>query len=102
MTHAAYVPNFVPSYCENMRLVPPEYYHDLEWNRDDAKVTGLIRTSNPGFGEIEGARKDFSKQLVWVCHDCYGTSKMGTLMQLFDPTWEPDDEWESLADEYSG
>jgi len=94
MTHAAYVPNYVPSYCENMRLVPPEYYHDLEWNRDDAKVTGLIRTSNPGFGEIEGSRKDYRKQLVWVCKGCYGETRdrndMGTLIQLFDPTWEPD------------
>lgn len=90
MTHAAYVPNYVPSYCENMRLVPPEYYHDLNWEREDAKVTGLIRTSNPGFGEIEGSRKDYRKQLVWVCSNCYGTSGMGTLMQLFDPTWEPD------------
>ena len=79
-----------------MRLTPPEYFHDLDekWDRDDAKVIGLIRTSNPGFGEIEGTRHDFRKQLVWVCHDCYGTSKMGTLMQLFDPTWEPD--WKDL------
>jgi len=96
MTHASYVPSYVPSYCENMRLTPPAYFHDLDekWDRDDAKVIGLIRTSNPGFGEIEGTRHDFRKQLVWVCHDCYGTSKMGTLMQLFDPTWEPD--WKDL------
>ena len=94
MTHAAYVPSYVPSYCENMRLVPPQYYHDVdtEWDREDSIVAGLIRTSNPGFGEIENV--DHRKQLVWVCRDCYGTTRdrndMGTLVQLFDPTWEPD------------
>ena len=89
MNRPAYVPSYVPAYCENMTMTPPAYYHNLEWEREESKVTGLIRTSNPAFGEIEGSMEDYRKQLVWVCRDCYGSSRMGTLGQLFNPTWEP-------------
>jgi len=90
MNRPAYVPSYVPAYCENMTMTPPAYYHQLNIREENPywKVHGLIRTTNPSFGVIEDA--DYSKQLVWVCDTCYESSDtLGTLGQLFNPTWEP-------------
>jgi len=70
MTHASYVPNFVPSYCENMRMRPPEYYHDLNWERDDSKVVAKLRDQltiigNSWSGYVETATGKLGIETIW-------------------------------------
>ena len=79
----SYLPNFVPSYCEEMYLKSGYYHKQL---KDHHRIYGMILAMNDLWDGADDSKA--WKQLVYICKGCWDNAtpsgKVATVEQLFN------------------